>query len=154
MPSGAQLTSAHARADYTNQSSLQYGCTVLTVPTAVRKRFLVGILNVHTVDTIVNLLFCCTSIETIFTSILKSSSPVLFFFGNHRMSSSFHQTYLALLHWKEPNLSWWKRYLDLLTSDWHQFQFCTAVQRFNHLQALYREICLITQIRIRDCNNT
>lgn len=74
------LTSAYARADYTNQSSLQYGCTVLTVPTAVRKRFLVGILNVHTVDTIVNLLFCCTSIEAIFTSILKSSSPVFFFF--------------------------------------------------------------------------
>lgn len=68
-----------------------------------------------------------------------------FFFGNHRLSSSFHQTYMALLHWKKPNLFWWKRYLDLLTSDWHQFQFCTAARRFNHLQALYREICLITQ---------
>lgn len=44
------------------------------------RRFLVGIRNVHTIDTIFNLLFCCTSIETIFTSILKSSSLECCFF--------------------------------------------------------------------------
>lgn len=146
MPSGTQLTSAYARADYTNQSSLQYGCTVLTVLTAVQKQRQLDsdVVSWWEFGTF-TLLTPCSICYSVAPLLKQYSHPywkapvwsVVFFFGNHCMSSTFNQTYMALLHWKKPNFSWWKRYLDLLTSDWHQFQFCSQLK--STICKLYKE---------------